>query len=75
MSKFSLLLLFLSFCGSIPAPEDAGWRDTVVARGNTTGVKFLVQFNYLATTASPYMFHCHILGHEDAGMMGQFTVV
>ncbi|MEM9867368.1 MAG: multicopper oxidase domain-containing protein [Bacteroidota bacterium] len=22
----------------------------------------------------PYMCHCHILEHEDAGMMGQFTV-
>ncbi|MEM6894685.1 MAG: multicopper oxidase domain-containing protein [Bacteroidota bacterium] len=20
------------------------------------------------------MYHCHILEHEDAGMMGQFTV-
>lgn len=24
---------------------------------------------------SPYMYHCHILRHEDAGMMGQFIVV
>jgi FtsP/CotA-like multicopper oxidase with cupredoxin domain len=23
----------------------------------------------------PYMFHCHILQHEDRGMMGQFVVV
>ena len=23
----------------------------------------------------PYMFHCHLLRHEDAGMMGQFVVV
>ncbi|MBK9026239.1 MAG: multicopper oxidase domain-containing protein [Saprospiraceae bacterium] len=22
----------------------------------------------------PYMFHCHILSHEDNGMMGQFIV-
>jgi FtsP/CotA-like multicopper oxidase with cupredoxin domain len=21
----------------------------------------------------PLMFHCHILEHEDAGMMGQFV--
>ena len=21
-----------------------------------------------------YMYHCHILEHEDCGMMGQFTV-
>ena len=23
----------------------------------------------------PYMYHCHLLRHEDQGMMGQFTVV
>ncbi|MBC8196309.1 MAG: T9SS type A sorting domain-containing protein, partial [Candidatus Marinimicrobia bacterium] len=23
----------------------------------------------------PYMYHCHILTHEETGMMGQFTVV
>ena len=23
----------------------------------------------------PYMYHCHVLFHEDAGMMGQFAVV
>ncbi|WP_018691680.1 multicopper oxidase family protein [Algicola sagamiensis] len=24
---------------------------------------------------APYMYHCHILEHEDLGMMGQFSVV
>jgi Putative multicopper oxidases len=23
----------------------------------------------------PYMYHCHLLWHEDRGMMGQFVVV
>ena len=23
----------------------------------------------------PYMYHCHLLMHEDNGMMGQFVVV
>ncbi|MCW4465998.1 multicopper oxidase domain-containing protein [Glutamicibacter sp. MNS18] len=23
----------------------------------------------------PYMYHCHLLWHEDEGMMGQFVVV
>lgn len=36
--------------------------------------ELLVQFKKPATTQTPYMFHCHILEHEDAGMMGQFTV-
>jgi FtsP/CotA-like multicopper oxidase with cupredoxin domain len=33
------------------------------------------QFENYADARSPYMFHCHILEHEDAGMMGQFMVV
>ena len=24
---------------------------------------------------TPYMYHCHLLFHEDRGMMGQFVVV
>ena len=27
-----------------------------------------------ADPVNPYMFHCHILEHEDVGMMGQFVV-
>lgn len=23
----------------------------------------------------PYMYHCHMLLHEDEGMMGQFVVI
>jgi len=67
--------LILEDDGLSPAEEDRGWKDTVVTRGGTTGVKVLVQFNYLASSTAAYMYHCHILGHEDTGMMGQFTVV
>ena len=28
-----------------------------------------------ADAATPYIYHCHLLWHEDQGMMGQFTVV
>ena len=34
----------------------------------------LVRFDYDAPADAPYMYHCHILEHEDCGMMGQFTV-
>jgi len=27
-----------------------------------------------AAAIMTYMYHCHILEHEDRGMMGQFTV-
>ena len=35
----------------------------------------LARFNTYAAEDIPYMFHCHILDHEDLGMMGQFLVV
>ena len=34
-----------------------------------------LSFTDYADPVLPYMYHCHILEHEDAGMMGQFTVV
>jgi FtsP/CotA-like multicopper oxidase with cupredoxin domain len=57
--------------GGAPRPENRGWKDTVFVDGE---VELLVQFSDPATAASPFMFHCHILEHEDRGMMGQFTV-
>jgi FtsP/CotA-like multicopper oxidase with cupredoxin domain len=36
--------------------------------------EILVRFDHPATPEAPYMYHCHILEHEDSGMMGQFTV-
>jgi FtsP/CotA-like multicopper oxidase with cupredoxin domain len=34
-----------------------------------------MRFVDYADPETPYMFHCHILQHEDQGMMGQFVVV
>lgn len=62
----------LSENGKPPKPENMGWKDTVLVEEN---VELLVKFGQPANTQSPFMFHCHILEHEDAGMMGQFTVV
>jgi blue copper oxidase len=33
-----------------------------------------VNFPHPAGSDTPYMAHCHILEHEDSGMMTQFTV-
>lgn len=56
-----------------PAYEQ-GWKDTVIVRPAET-VRVIMQFNDYADPHLPYMFHCHILEHEDKGMMGQFVVV
>ncbi len=66
--------LILSRNGKPPAKHEAGWKDTVnvTSRGS---VRFIAKFADFADPKSPYMYHCHILEHEDAGMMGQFIVV
>lgn len=63
--------LVLSLDGR-PVPEEyAGWKDTVRVDDSA---EFIVRFDHEATEEFPYMYHCHILEHEDNGMMGQFTV-
>lgn len=58
---------------NVPANEK-GYKDTVRLEPNSS-VKFVVKMvDYTTTDTTPYMFHCHILEHEDHGMMGQFTV-
>jgi bilirubin oxidase len=37
-------------------------------------VRIIARFANFADTTMPYMFHCHLLTHEDEGMMGQFVV-
>jgi len=56
------------------SPTLAGWKDTVLVPPGTT-VRLLVRFADYTNPAVPYMFHCHLLQHEDNGMMGQFVVV
>jgi len=38
-------------------------------------VRVIARFEDYADPDIPYMFHCHVLKHEDDGMMGQFVVV
>ncbi len=63
-----------SIDGSPPPPELAGWKDTVFLPGHRE-VEVLVRFTDYADPDTPYMYHCHLLRHEDRGMMGQFVVV
>jgi blue copper oxidase len=55
-------------------PQEAGYKDVVMVAPNET-VRFITKFEDFADTTMPYMYHCHILMHEDDGMMGQFVVV
>ncbi|WP_377513424.1 multicopper oxidase domain-containing protein [Octadecabacter sp. R77987] len=61
----------LSQSGRAPAPQNTGWKDTMLVHGSA---ELLVRFDQGAARETPFMYHCHILEHEDGGMMGQFTV-
>ncbi|GAA3165908.1 hypothetical protein GCM10010466_65890 [Planomonospora alba] len=38
-------------------------------------VRLAVRFGLFTDPAAPYMYRCHILRHEDCGMMEQFVIV
>lgn len=57
-----------------PPPELSGWHDTVPVLGGQT-VRLAVRLPEFADPKYPYMLHCHLLWHEDSGMMGQFLVL
>ena len=58
--------------GQPPKVQNRGWKDTVLVDGQ---LELLMQFEKPAPASAPYMYHCHILEHEDGSMMGQFSVV
>lgn len=64
----------LTVGGAAPPPELRGWKDTIFLRPNTP-FRIIMRFTDYADPDTPYMFHCHVLFHEDQGMMGQFVVV
>lgn len=65
----------LSVNGSAPAPNLQGRKDVVVVPPNGGVVKLITKYNDYGDSQTPFMFHCHILSHEDNGMMGQFVVM
>lgn len=59
--------------GTQPEAYRAGWKDTAPI-SDAGFSEILVTFPHAADAEMPYMAHCHILEHEDSGMMTQFTV-
>jgi blue copper oxidase len=55
-------------------PNELGLKDTVLVDPGSA-VRVIGEFADFADPQNPYMYHCHILEHEDAGMMGQFVVI
>lgn len=64
----------LTINGAAPPAHLAGRKDVIHVPGGNTVVRFITQFETFYDDNIPYMFHCHMLMHEDDGMMGQFLV-
>jgi bilirubin oxidase len=60
--------------GIIPPENEQGRKDVVLIKQMET-VRFIAKFEDHADDEVPYMYHCHMLQHEDEGLMGQFIVV
>ena len=60
--------------GLPPSPSESGWKDVILVMPNDS-VKFITKFETFADPITPYMYHCHLLHHEDDGMMGSFLVI
>ena len=60
--------------GVTPPAHERGRKDVVFIPAMQSA-KFICQFDDFADPEIPYMYHCHMLVHEDGGMMGQFLVV
>jgi spore coat protein A, manganese oxidase len=52
-------------------PSDVGWKDTVHV-GARQMVRVIARF---APYRGKYIYHCHIMEHEDLGMMDNFEVI
>lgn len=64
----------LDINGNPPPAELSGLNDVILIPGGMGTARFIAQFNDFANDTIPYMYHCHMLQHEDSGMMGQFIV-
>jgi blue copper oxidase len=56
------------------AVSDLGWKDTVLVWPGET-VRIAIDFAHDFAGSQTYLFHCHNLEHEDAGMMINFRVL
>jgi blue copper oxidase len=64
----------LSVNGSIPPLNMTGRKDVVVVPPRMGNVRIITKYEDFTNDKIPFMYHCHILSHEDGGMMGQFLI-
>ena len=62
--------LIVDIDGKAPPRSASGWKDTVLV---WPGSKVRIALRFEDYTGI-YFYHCHLLEHEDEGMMGKFEV-
>jgi len=62
----------VEFNGRKPSSLQEGLHDTILLKSGDEAV-LAVPFD--KSLKGLYMYHCHLLEHEDAGMMGQFNII
>lgn len=65
----------LDINGTPPPPALQGYNDVILIPGGMGTARFIAHFTNHTNDSIPFMYHCHMLTHEDMGMMGQFLVV
>lgn len=63
----------LDINGAQPPAAMRGWKDTIPVLPRDR-MRIAMQMPAYADEQHPYMYHCHVLTHEDQGMMGQYLV-
>jgi len=64
----------LDINGNPPPPQYQGLKDVILVQPKDS-VRFITKFTDFFDPMVPYMYHCHLLHHEDDGMMGSFLVL
>ncbi len=63
----------LDIDGAPPPAELNGWKDTIYLEPRRE-YRIMMRFEDYVDDENPYMIHCHLLLHEDEGLMSQFVV-
>lgn len=63
-----------SYDGATPPANMQGRKDVVLLAPQGGTATLITKYEDFNDPIMPYMYHCHILSHEDNGMMGQFII-
>lgn len=63
-----------SYDGATPPANMQGRKDVVLLAPQGGTATLITKYEDFNDPTMPYMYHCHILSHEDNGMMGQFII-